>query len=381
MSDNDDLMDDLFGEGGASGENVDNHGNSGVLNQFNGFNDDNDDKDDKNDDKNNDTDEAHTQPTNNPLEYNEEDMPNDGVILEQVRTATMDINNLPPIRTSTYNSLARIPNFLNIQSAGFDRQTFEDDDKNLPSNANTSNTIRWRWNQDEDGHTVAQSNSRFIRWSDGSLSLQVGKEMYDINLNHDADTDTRTNPRQFAFLHHEKNQVVMGDSVIDTQLNFVPPSLASNVHKKYASTVNDKHFKAAKMKMVDKETESKDPHKELLKKMEDDKKSARNKAKMERAAAKKEAIASGHNLDWSSDDDDLSRAAASRRIGARGTYEKDQDDGFVVEDEEDGAMEEGIDDEEDDDGQHSLDSLEDAENRIEQEKKVYKKRVESDEED
>lgn len=318
-------------------------------------------------------------------------MPTDGVILEQVRTATMDINNLPPIRSSEKNWLARIPNFLNIQNAGFDRERFEEDDKSLPSNANSSNTIRWRWHQDQSGQTIAQSNSRVIKWSDGSLSLQVGKEIYDMNLNEDVKTASSSepsNPRQYAYLHHEKNEIVMGDTVINGQLNFVPPSLASSVHKKYASTVNDKHFKAAKMKMVDKETESKDPEKELLKKMEDDKKLARQKAKVERAAAKKEAIASGHNLDWSSDDDDLSRTAASRRIGARGVYDREQDDGFVVDDENDEDRMEGIDDEEEEeeeeeDGEGSVDSLEDAENRIEQQKsnKVYKKRVESDDED
>ncbi|TIA87011.1 hypothetical protein E3P99_03453 [Wallemia hederae] len=370
MSDNEELMDDLFGGADNSMEDVDNASQNGKEgSEINDANDNDSDGDSQ----------------RRAMEYNEEDMPTDGVILEQVRTATMDINNLPPIRSSEKNWLAKIPNFLNIQSAGFDRESFGEDDKSLAQNANSANTIRWRWHQDQSGQTIAQSNSRVIRWSDGSLSLQVGKEMYDMNLNEDDKTATsseQSNPRQYAYLHHEKNEIVMGDSVIHGQLNFVPPSLASSVHKKYASTVNDKHFKAAKMKMVDKETESKDPEKELLKKMEDDKKQARQRAKTERAAARKELAASGGNLDWSSDDDDISRTAASRRIGARGAYEKEPDDGFVVDDDGDEEGVEGMDEdeEEEEDGQGSADSLDDADERIEQ-KKVYKKRVESDEDE
>ncbi|TIC05216.1 hypothetical protein E3Q16_02298 [Wallemia mellicola] len=358
MSD-EELMDDLFG--GAEED----------IEKKSQQTDDNDDNDDNLSER-------------RALEYNEEDMPTEGVILEQVRTATMDINNLPPIRSVDKNWLAKIPNFLNIQSAGFDRNTFEDDDKNLPDNANSLNTIRWRWHQDNSGQTIAQSNSRVIKWSDGSLSLQVGSEIYDMNTNEDVKTVSSSepnNPRQYAYTNHEKSEVVMGDTVINGQLNFVPPSLTSNVHKKYASTVNDKHFKAARLKMVDKETEAKDPEKELLKKMEDDKKVARQRAKQERVSAKKEAVANGTNLDWSSDDEDLARTT-SRRIGARG-YEKEPDDGFVVDDEDDDKMEGINDDEEEEEEDGSVDSLEDAENRIEEQKtnKVYKKRIESDDDE
>lgn len=42
------------------------------------------------------------------------------------------------------------------------------------------NTIRWREVFDKDGNIVKESNARFIKWSDGSLSLHLGSEIFDV---------------------------------------------------------------------------------------------------------------------------------------------------------------------------------------------------------
>lgn len=42
------------------------------------------------------------------------------------------------------------------------------------------NTIRWREEIDSEGNTVKESNARFIKWSDGSLSLHLGSEIFDV---------------------------------------------------------------------------------------------------------------------------------------------------------------------------------------------------------
>jgi len=43
------------------------------------------------------------------------------------------------------------------------------------------NTIRWRYVQDEAGNEVRESNARVVRWSDGSMSLYLGSEIFDIS--------------------------------------------------------------------------------------------------------------------------------------------------------------------------------------------------------
>lgn len=53
------------------------------------------------------------------------------------------------------------------------------------------NTIRWRYGKDQEGNEIKESNGRIVRWSDGSMSLLVGQEVFDIqktriegNFNH-----------------------------------------------------------------------------------------------------------------------------------------------------------------------------------------------------
>ncbi len=42
------------------------------------------------------------------------------------------------------------------------------------------NTIRWKYDKDSDGNIVKQSNARLVKWSDGSLSMHLGNEIFDV---------------------------------------------------------------------------------------------------------------------------------------------------------------------------------------------------------
>lgn len=42
------------------------------------------------------------------------------------------------------------------------------------------NTIRWRDVLDDEGNTKKESNARIVRWSDGSYSLHLGSEIFDV---------------------------------------------------------------------------------------------------------------------------------------------------------------------------------------------------------
>lgn len=42
------------------------------------------------------------------------------------------------------------------------------------------NAIRWRKVLDESGKETIESNTKFVRWSDGTMSLYVGSEMFDV---------------------------------------------------------------------------------------------------------------------------------------------------------------------------------------------------------
>ena len=42
------------------------------------------------------------------------------------------------------------------------------------------NTIRWRTVFDKEGNAVKESNARMVKWSDGSMSLHLGSEIFDV---------------------------------------------------------------------------------------------------------------------------------------------------------------------------------------------------------
>lgn len=43
------------------------------------------------------------------------------------------------------------------------------------------NTIRWRHAKDDEGADIKESNARVVRWSDGTMSLLLGAEVFDIH--------------------------------------------------------------------------------------------------------------------------------------------------------------------------------------------------------
>lgn len=42
------------------------------------------------------------------------------------------------------------------------------------------NTIRWRTIFDKEGNACKESNTKLVRWSDGSMSLHLGSEIFDV---------------------------------------------------------------------------------------------------------------------------------------------------------------------------------------------------------
>lgn len=42
------------------------------------------------------------------------------------------------------------------------------------------NTIRWREVTDDEGNVLKESNARLVKWSDGSFSLHLGSEIFDV---------------------------------------------------------------------------------------------------------------------------------------------------------------------------------------------------------
>ncbi|TRM65288.1 Leo1-like protein-domain-containing protein [Schizophyllum amplum] len=106
------------------------------------------------------------------LEYTENDEP---PFVAPLKEASVSLPNLPlpEARMDQSTWVVRPENEMAPTAASMREQS-------LSIKLKVENTIRWRWGKEQPGEDVRQSNSRIIRWSDGSLSLRLGKELFDI---------------------------------------------------------------------------------------------------------------------------------------------------------------------------------------------------------
>lgn len=143
----------------------------------------------------------------------------------------------------------------------FDPDTYDDEDMEKTGDDADSvqkiklkveNTIRWRFKdgqQDGSSSTPAierekESNARFVRWSDGSLSLVLGEEMFQVNA------QTLQNQHQFLVVHHPTQLVLQTQQAFTDTLTFQPQSTQSKTHRKLTAAIAGKHVKSIKTKMV-----------------------------------------------------------------------------------------------------------------------------------
>ena len=116
-----------------------------------------------------------------PAEEDEED---------PVQETRIDVE-VPKISTDLGQEVnfIKLPNFLSVDCRPFDAETYEDDiddDDVLDEEGRArlklkvENTIRWRIGFDAEGRAIKESNARMVKWSDGSYSMHLGSEVFDV---------------------------------------------------------------------------------------------------------------------------------------------------------------------------------------------------------
>ena len=269
------------------------------------------------------------------------------------------------------------------------------------------NTLRWRWTKNAHGHDVGarnknihhkrshnhliqvkESNSRIIRWSDGSLSLRLGKELFDIAQSIDT---SATVPRQiiggpsqsqsqsqqlsqsqttasgppptpgksqgltYLVAQHKRSQVLQSEAVITGYMSLRPTGMQSETHRMLVRAVEQKHKQVARLRIAPEPTI--DPEREKLELMKQSAKKSKKKVddgdvfgggrkrRNYRRAADAEVMWSddeerGHYAAGSDDDDDdlgtgNSPRKPKRKSGQEKPEEDYQADDFVVPDDSD----------------------------------------------
>ena len=104
-----------------------------------------------------------------------------------------------------------------------------------------SNTVRWRedWVGDS---AVKESNARMVKWSDGSMSLHLGSEIFDVYKQ----------PLQGDHNHLfiRQGTGLQGQAVFRTKLTFRPYSTESFTHKKMTMSLADRSQKTSGIKIL-----------------------------------------------------------------------------------------------------------------------------------
>ncbi|KNA10585.1 hypothetical protein SOVF_142980 [Spinacia oleracea] len=153
----------------------------------------------------------------------------------------------PPAHPEKMNMI-RVSNIMGIDPKPFDPKTYVEEDVFVTDESGTkkrirleNNIVRWRNVKKADGTISRESNARFVRWSDGSLQLQIGNEVLDISM-HDDQHDNA-----YLFLRHGKG-ILQSQGKLLKKMRFMPSSLTSNSHRLLTALVDSRHKKVYKVK-------------------------------------------------------------------------------------------------------------------------------------
>lgn len=105
-----------------------------------------------------------------------------------------------------------------------------------------SNTIRWREYMDDFGTMIRESNARMVKWSDGSMSLHLGNEIFDVYK------QSLTGDHNHLFIRQGTG--LQGQAVFRTKLTFRPHSTESFTHKKMTMSLADRSQKTSGIKIL-----------------------------------------------------------------------------------------------------------------------------------
>lgn len=219
---------------------------------------------------------------------------------------------------------------MHLEALPFTPENYRPEDQ--PASVPLENTIRWRWHSQQTNKR--QANSRIVRWSDGSLSLQIGNEIFDVSTDRSNATGKAVPPTMpgagltnghvkpeeattFLVAQHGYAGFLETQAAVTGNMAFRLTSIASQSHRKLASALSAKSHTTTKSKtrMV---AIDRDPEAEMAAFEASLKKGSRKKGVKREGAAGGAARKAGRGrsmrstrLDDFSDDDDMDDSAAA----------------------------------------------------------------------
>eukprot|EP00518_Triparma_eleuthera_P005678 CAMPEP_0182454300 /NCGR_PEP_ID=MMETSP1319-20130603/999_1 /TAXON_ID=172717 /ORGANISM="Bolidomonas pacifica, Strain RCC208" /LENGTH=323 /DNA_ID=CAMNT_0024652303 /DNA_START=493 /DNA_END=1461 /DNA_ORIENTATION=- len=145
---------------------------------------------------------------------------------------------LPPTSTVSY---MRFPNVVGVQPAEYSEDYYDSDDEKQTF-PHTVSVIRWKnaEGRTEDGKRKRESNTRVVKWDDGSLTLHVGAEVFEL-------TQTPS-PHTYLTLVQPCPSGTLLESVssVPHKLTARPATLESSAHKDLARSLRRRTLKKSR---------------------------------------------------------------------------------------------------------------------------------------
>ncbi|KAK4699808.1 RNA polymerase-associated protein LEO1, partial [Phenoliferia sp. Uapishka_3] len=311
------------------------------------------------------------------LEYGEDEDGDMELIKKHEAIAQVELANFGmPATEKVWH--ARLPNFLSLQPMAFDELMWEPEDLEevlMMENGEEGkpkapipdeNVIRWRWAIGPDGTPIKESNARTIRWSDGSLSLQVGAELFDISatVDHSAvlsssatsapaplvktataglsvlDTN-RGHGLTYLTAEHSYQGLIEAQASVYGTLTFRPTTLQSNTHRRLAGSIAGRYVKGRGIKIAALPDE--DPEKKKLEREKEElarAKKLKKKAQVTGGAGRKAARRATRFEDGDDDGEEGETTSRSQPRRQQNTDDEDSDGGFIEHDTDESEVDE-----------------------------------------
>jgi len=218
----------------------------------------------------------------------------------------------------------KMPNFLSVETRPFDVDTYEDeiDEEDVMDEEGrqrlklkVGNTIRWREIFDSDGRVKRESNARIVKWSDGSMSLHLGSEIFDVYK------QPLTGDHNHLFIRQGTG--LQGQAVFRSKLTFRPHSTESFTHKKMTISLADRSQKTSGIKILTQVGH--DPDADRTQKLKTEEEKLRQAMRAKPGASKVPKRSSGAANASYRDHDEASDDEGAISIAAiKGKYKKDK---------------------------------------------------------
>ncbi|USP74521.1 hypothetical protein yc1106_01795 [Curvularia clavata] len=296
--------------------------------------------------------------------------------VEQQTFAYMDadlVRHAVPEPTDNELYLLKVPRFLSFEDKAFDHKTFQppttDHHSKLAASEHFSayhtamTTIRWRRSPSD--NATLQSNARILRWSDGSLTLQLASDptvQFDIDANtlappqvnpkiptptsikedrSGAKTSAKKESYTYLVAPYEEANVMRVTNKLTTSLNVVPAANTKdaaleklqNDLAKVASKGRDDADQAISFINVDEDPELRRQREEATFKEKQrqlrarEKHEARQAERANRTMGRSGGRAAGGGLDIDGLEDRAPRRQQQRKTGIRRDWSDDEDYG------------------------------------------------------